>query len=57
MSRPRIQRYLAIFLLKGARPQKYRDNVRQEVTGADGVPLGARKVDIVIVPTPDIPPQ
>ena len=30
---------LLIFLLKGARPQKYRDNVRQEVTGADGVPL------------------
>jgi len=39
-------------LLKGARPQKYRDNVRQEVTGADGVPLGPRKVEIVIVPTP-----
>jgi hypothetical protein len=41
-----------IFLLKGARPQEYRDNVRQEVTGADGVPLGPRKVEIVIVPTP-----
>ena len=43
---------ILIFLLKGARPQKYRDNVRQEVTGADGVPLGPRKVKIVIVPTP-----
>ena len=27
---------LLIFLLKGARPQKYRDNVRQEVTGPGG---------------------
>jgi hypothetical protein len=46
---------LLIFLLKGARPQKYRDNVRQEVTEADGVPLGPRKVEIVIVPTPRLP--
>ena len=30
---------LLIFLLTGARPQKYRDSVRQEVTGADGAPL------------------
>ena len=37
-----VQEYsdtLLIFLLKGARPNKYRDNVRQEVTG----PNGARK--------------
>ena len=50
-----VQEYsdtLLIFLLKGARPQKYRDNVRQEVTGADGAPLGPRKVVIHIVPTP-----
>lgn len=30
---------LLIFLLKGARPDKYRDNVRQEITGKDGGPL------------------
>jgi hypothetical protein len=50
-----VQEYsdtLLIFLLKGARPQKYRDNMRQEVTGADGAPLVPRKVVIEIVPTP-----
>lgn len=30
---------LLIFLLKGARPQKYRDNSRVEVTGANGGPV------------------
>ena len=34
-----IHEYLLIFLLKGARPKKYRDSVPQEVTGADGAPL------------------
>ena len=43
---------LLIFLLKGARPQKYRDNIRQEVTGANEAPLVPTKVQIVIVPTP-----
>jgi hypothetical protein len=43
---------LLIFLLKGARPNKYRDNVRQEVTGPNDKPLGPRRVEIVIVPTP-----
>lgn len=30
---------LLIFLLKGRRPGKYRDNVRHEVTGAGGGPI------------------
>jgi hypothetical protein len=30
---------LAIFLLKAHKPQKYRDNVRTELTGPDGAPL------------------
>lgn len=30
---------LLIFLLKGARPEKYRENVRQEISGPDGEPL------------------
>lgn len=30
---------LLIFLLKGRRPEKFRDVVRQEVTGADGAPV------------------
>lgn len=37
-----IQEYsdtLMIFLLKGARPQKFRENVRQEITGAGGGPV------------------
>lgn len=35
---------LLIFLLKGAKPQKFRENVRQEVTGADGGPLQVQSV-------------
>ena len=30
---------LLIFLLKGLRPDKYRENVRQEISGPDGEPL------------------
>jgi hypothetical protein len=30
---------LAIFLLKGARPEKYRDNVRSELVGDGGGPV------------------
>lgn len=37
---------LAIFLLKGNRPNKYRD--RHELSGADGMPLSAGLVQIVI---------
>jgi hypothetical protein len=44
---------LLIFLLKAARPQKYRDYVRQEVTGANGAGLVPTRVEIVSVPTPD----
>ncbi len=29
----------AIFMLKGAHPEKYRENIRQEVTGAGGGPI------------------
>lgn len=31
---------LLIFLLKGARPDKYADRTRTEITGRDGAPLG-----------------
>lgn len=30
---------LLIFLLKGIRPEKYRENIRQEVVGEDGGPV------------------
>lgn len=39
---------LTIFLLKGARPEKYRD--RHEITGADGAPLMA---GVLAVPAGD----
>lgn len=35
---------LLIFLLKGARPNKYRDNAKVEHTGPDGAPLIPSKV-------------
>jgi len=35
---------LLIFLLKAHRPDKYRDNVRHEVTGKDGSPIETRIV-------------
>ena len=35
---------LLIFLMKGARPTKYRDNARLELTGADGGPLQTQAV-------------
>ena len=41
---------LLIFLLKGIRPEKYRENVRQEITGKDGSPLG-----VIILPAVSIP--
>jgi hypothetical protein len=44
---------LLIFLLKAARPQKYRDYVRQEVTGPNGAGLVPTRVEIVSVPAPD----
>ena len=44
---------LLIFLLKAARPQKYRDYVRQEVTGPNGAGLVPTRVEIVCVPAPD----
>lgn len=36
---------LLIFLMKGARPGKYRDNARIELTGADGGPVQTQAVD------------
>jgi hypothetical protein len=42
---------LLIFLLKGARPQKYRDNVRQEISG----PGGAAVIHRVILERVDLP--
>ena len=44
---------LLIFLLKAARPQKYRDYVRQEVTGPNGAGLVPTRIEIVCVPAPD----
>jgi hypothetical protein len=44
---------LLIFLLKGARPQKYRDSVCQELTGDDGAPLVPHKAVIQLLPTPE----
>jgi hypothetical protein len=41
---------LLIFLLKAARPQKYRDYVRQEVTGPNGAGLVPTRVEIVSGP-------
>lgn len=38
---------LLIFLLKGALPRKYRENIRQELTGPDGEPIAIRQVEIV----------
>ena len=48
---------LLIFLLKGARPHKYRDNGRQEVVGANGAPLQPTTINIVAIPTPTPPPE
>lgn len=42
-----IQEYsdtLMIFLLKGARPQKYRENVRQEIVGDEEKPVSVKIV-------------
>lgn len=36
---------LLIFLLKGRRPETYRDNVRTEITGKDGGPLRIAKAE------------
>jgi len=43
-----VRRYsdtLLIFLLKGAMPEKYRDNSRLEMTGADGGPVEISDAD------------
>ena len=44
---------LAIFLLKGGKPEKYRDNVRQEISGPNGAPLPL----LVATGVPDAPPS
>lgn len=46
---------LLIFLLKAHRPQKYRDNIRQELTSAGGGALIPTQVRVVLVPTPKAP--
>lgn len=43
---------LAIFLLKAHAPDKYRDNVRQEVVGPNGGPLQQRVTVVSGVPDP-----
>lgn len=43
---------LAIFLLKGAKPEKYRDNVRQENVGDGGGPLQHEITIVSGVPRP-----
>ena len=45
-------------LLKAARPQKYRDNIRTEQVGTHGAPLIPPKIEVVLVPTPTaLPPR
>jgi hypothetical protein len=46
---------LLIFLLKGARPNKYRDSYRAEVSGPNGAALVPTRVEIVCVPPPKHP--
>lgn len=45
---------LAIFLLKAHAPEKYRDNIRQEITGADGGPVKAQINVVSGVPAPAV---
>ena len=42
---------LAIFLLKGGKPEKYRDNVRQEISGPNGGPVKQQIVIATGVPS------
>jgi hypothetical protein len=52
-----VKRYsdlLLIFLLKGARPERYRDNYRIEHTGADGGPI---KMETVPIDVESLPPD
>lgn len=44
---------LAIFLLKGGKPEKYRERVSQELTGKDGGPVKTRVVIATGVPAED----
>lgn len=44
---------LAIFLLKGGKPEKYRDNARVELTGKDGGPVKTQVVIATGVPSAD----
>jgi hypothetical protein len=43
---------LLIFLLKAARPQKYRDGYRAEIAAPSGAPLVPTKIEIVCAPPP-----
>jgi len=43
---------LLIFLLKAAKPQKYRDYVRQEISGPNGGAITTHKVIVKIVDVP-----
>jgi hypothetical protein len=40
---------LAMFLLKAHRPEKYRELIRQEITGAEGAPITLAAAPVVIV--------
>lgn len=44
---------LTIFLLKGGKPEKYRERVSQELTGKDGGPVKTRVVIATGVPAED----
>ena len=46
---------LAIFLLKGGKPSKYRDNVRQEITGPNGGPVQTQVIITTGVPQAGTP--
>lgn len=44
---------LMVLLLKGRRPERYADRVRQEVSGKDGAPLTINVVEVASPITPD----
>jgi hypothetical protein len=43
---------LTIFLLKAHRPEKYRDNHKHEITGADGGPITITSIEAVVAADP-----
>lgn len=46
---------LLIFLLKGERPAKYRDNIKHEHSGVENAPITIRTISIVAPPVSESP--